>query len=168
MMWTRLKRLVTVPAAVLGMLLMLIEEHLWHGLVQLGEWLGHLPLVRQGERRIAALSPFGAMIALLAPVALAVPAKLAAVWLMATGHVVTGVVFLLGVKITGTAIVARIYTLCRPALETVAWFVRVRASVVRAKDWAHRKLNALAAWQLAQRLRSWAQAVIRGWVGSQR
>jgi hypothetical protein len=149
-----LVHLATPPLAVLAVLLLLIEEYLWDGLVRLGAWVGRLPVVRGVERRIAALPPAGAMVVLLVPAALALPVKLLAVWLMAAGHLVTGVIVLLSAKVTATAFVARVYTLCEPALATVPRFVRLRDSILRAKDWAHRKLEATLAWRLAQRFRT--------------
>lgn len=150
-----LKRLVTPPLAFVGVLLLLIEEKLWHGLVRLGEWTGTLPLVRNVERRIANLPPYGAVAALFGPALLILPVKLAAVWFVTKGHVASGLMVLLGAKITATAIVARIYTLCEPALEMVPWFVRMRDAILRGKDWAHRKLEAFVGWQSVKELRDW-------------
>ena len=155
MIWRIFKRLVTPPLAFVGAVLLLVEESLWHGLVRLGEWTGTLPLVRNVERHIVALPPYGAVAALFGPAVLILPIKVVAVWLMATGHISSGIMVLLGAKLSGTAIVARIYTLCKPALEMVPWFVRVRAAILRAKDWAHRKLEAFATWRLVQHLRHW-------------
>ena len=156
-----LRRLVSPPLAFLAVLAMLAEEYLWKGLVRLGAWAGRLPLVRRVERRIAALPPAGAVAMLFAPVGLAVPAKLAAVWAIANGHALLGLGVLLGVKICGTAIVARIYTLCEASLMTVGWFVRLRAAILAAKAWAHRKLEATAAWRTAQRLRDGLRRLLR-------
>ncbi len=156
-----LRRLVSPPLAFFAVVAMLVEEYLWKGLVRLGVRVGRLPPVRRVERRIAALPPSGAMAVLLTPVGLAVPAKLAAVWTIANGHALMGLGVLLAVKVCGTAIVARIYTLCEASLMTVGWFVRLRAAIIAAKTWAHRKLEATAAWRAAQRVRDGLRRLLR-------
>ena len=144
------KRLIMAPLVVMGVLLMLVEEHLWDWLVAFGRWLGHLPLLRIAEARLRALPPRLAACALLLPVACIFPIKVLAVWLMATGHWGLGLTVLLTAKVVGTAVVARIYTLCEPALTQLRWFVHLRARIMDAKDWAHRRLEVWAVWQMAR------------------
>ncbi len=146
-----IKRLLTPPLVVLAVALVLFEEHLWLWLVRLGEWAGGKPLIRVVEARIAALPPAAALAMLLLPAGLILPIKLVAVWLMARGDVLTGLAVLVAAKVGGTALVARIYMLCEPALATIPWFVRLRARLLRAKDWAHRRLESWPAWRLARR-----------------
>ncbi|MDA8231355.1 MAG: hypothetical protein M0006_08450 [Magnetospirillum sp.] len=146
-----LKRLVTPPLVVLAVVVVLFEEYLWRWLARVGAWLGALPVVRGVERRVAELPPAAALAVLLTPASLAIPVKLAAVWMLASGHAVLGLEVLISAKVVGTALVARIYTLCEPALSTIPWFVRLRGRVIAAKDWAHRKLEATAAWRIGRR-----------------
>ena len=162
------RRIATLPLVMLAVAVVLLEEYLWEGLVQLGAWAGRAAPVRALERRIAALPPAGAVPALLAPAVLAVPAKLAAVWLIAGGHAVLGIAMLLAVKLVATAIVARIYTLCEPALSTVGWFVRLRGRILAIKGWAHRKLEATLAWRIARRTIDGIRALAARWRGGRR
>lgn len=161
-----LKHFLTMPLAALGVLAMLIEEFLWDLLVAFGNWLGSLEFLRNVEVRIRALPPAAAGVALLAPVTFFFPVKVLAVYAMASGHIGLGLMVLLTAKVVGTAMVARIYTLCEPALMTMTWFVRVRGWILAAKDWAHRKLESWPPyrWMRRQlyRMRCALKRILRG------
>jgi len=148
----RLRKILLSPLAVLGVLLMLAEEQLWTALVALGQRLGRLLVIRSFERRIRELPPNWAALALLAPVAFVLPIKILAVWIMSTGRWGLGIGVLLSAKIAGTAVIARIYTLCEPALSTLTWFVHLRTWFLGAKDWAHKRLNSLVLWRRSRLL----------------
>ena len=158
---TELKRLLMMPLAALGVLAMLVEEFLWDMLVAFGNFLGSLETLHEVEARLKALPPPAASFALLAPVALIFPVKLLAVYTMATGHFGLGLLVLLSAKIIGTALVARIYTLCEPALLTMHWFVRIRGWVIQAKNWAHRKLDTWVLYRLLRRAVNRARTAFR-------
>jgi len=144
--------LLSIFVVPLGVALMLLEEYLWRGLKALMARLGRLAPIARIEARIAALPPAGAAAVFLIPGALALPFKLAAVWAMTQGHLALGLLVLLTAKLIATALFARLYTLCKPALMTVAWFVRLHDAINRAKAWAHAKLNSFSPWRLARRL----------------
>ena len=154
------KRVLTPPLVGLAVVLMLVEESLWHGLVRLGAWVGHWRPVAAVERRLAALPPWACLAVLLLPVALGVPVELFALWLM-TSHPAGGLALLVAAKLGPTALVARLYTVCEAQLVTIGWFVRVRDGILAAKNWAHRRLEALPAWRLAHTLLAHA----RRWLG---
>lgn len=118
-------------------LLWLLEELLWDGINWLEAKLSILRQVRAIEAWVAKRSPWQAAFLMLAPGALLVPAKLAGVWLLARGHVMIGVASILAAKLIGTAIVARMYKLCRHALLTLAWFAWCHAGVMRIRAWVH-------------------------------
>ena len=144
------KKILMAPLAVLGVLAMLVEEWLWGRLVAFGHWIGQMPVLRTVEARLRVLSPNMAACALLFPVLLILPVKILAVWIMSTGRWGLGVTVLLSAKVAGTALVARIYTVCEPALSTLLWFVHTRAWFLDAKDWAHRRLESWELWRLAR------------------
>ncbi len=148
---TTFKRILTAPLAVLGVLLMLLEERIWDALVALGEWVGRLPVLCRIQDRVRALPPKWAACALFFPVLLVLPIKVLAVWIMSTGRIWSGLGVLLSAKLAGTALVARIYTLCEPALACLPWFVRLRAWFLHAKDWAHHRLDSWSMWRLVRR-----------------
>jgi hypothetical protein len=150
-----------IPPAVL---LLLLEEVIWAGLKALMARLGRLPLVARLEARIQTLPPMGAAALFLAPGAAMLPFKLLALWAMAQGHFLWGLLVLLAAKLTATALFARIYTLCKPTLMTVPWFVRLHDWINGVKAWAHARLNGWRVWRLARRsmgrVRSWAARLV--------
>ena len=158
------KRILLAPLVTLGVILMLVEEHLWDALVAFGIWLGRLPLLYRVETGLRSLPPKWAAVALFLPVALIFPVKVLAVWVMSTGRWGLGLTVLLTAKLVGTAMVARIYTLCEPALSQLPWFLRLRGMFLRAKHWAHVRLEG---WVLWRQVRRWGHrakaAVIAAW-----
>lgn len=145
-------RLLSTVLVPVGVLLMLAEEYLWRGLKALMAQFGRLPLVARVETHIAALSPGWAAVVFLVPGIVLFPFKLAALWAMANGHLIWGLIVLLMAKLTATALFARLYTLCSPALMTVPWFVRLHGMMTRAKAWAHARLESWGIWQRAHRI----------------
>ncbi|SEH24819.1 hypothetical protein [Magnetospirillum fulvum] len=144
--WTSV---LTVPFAVL---LMLFEEYLWGWLKSLMARLGRLASIARIEAVIVALPPKAAAVVFLLPALLILPVKLAAVWAIASGHFLFGLVVLVTAKLAATALFARLYTLCRPALMTFGWFVWLHDIILRAKNWAHARLESWAAWRQAKAL----------------
>ncbi|MBI3446010.1 MAG: hypothetical protein HY055_11795, partial [Magnetospirillum sp.] len=76
-----------VPLAVL---VMLVEEYLWRGLKSLMARLGRLPVIARVETHIQALPPRWAAAIFLIPGIVLFPFKLAALWAMANGHLLWG------------------------------------------------------------------------------
>jgi hypothetical protein len=146
----------------LAALLILFEEWGWEPLQA-----GIARLVRalrldSLERRIARLPPYVALVVTFAPVLLALPVKLAAVWLIARGQALLGLVLIVGVKVIGTAVLARLFALTRPTLMQLAWFARLHGRWMAWKsallDWA----RATPAWQSAQALVEQLRQALRG------
>lgn len=106
-------------------LILLFEEWGWVPMQRALSWIGGLPILRWGEAAIKRSSPFGAFIWLAVPVMHAFFLKLVGWALIADGHFIAGVLFLLVVKLISTAIVAYIFHLVRPTLLTLPWFARL-------------------------------------------
>jgi hypothetical protein len=75
---------------------------------------------------------------------------------MARGHAAAGVAIIVAAKIVGTAIVARIFAVCRPALLTVRWFRRIYEWIGRVKKRLYDAIKAMPAWATAVR---WKNAI---------
>lgn len=150
--WKRLKRLAAWPLA----LLILFEEWGWEplqrGLARIGRALGLAWL----EAAIGRLPPYAALSVLLLPSLLLLPVKLTALWLIGRGHAVLGMAVIVLAKVVGTAIVARLFTLTRPALMRLAWFERL---YVRWTAWK----DALLAYARASWPWRWGRVVKRHW-----
>ena len=156
------RRLVSIVLVPLGVVLMLFEEYLWRGLKALMARLGRLPAVARVETRIAALSPLWAAAVFVVPGVAMLPLELAALWAMASGHFLAGVLALGTAKLMTTALFARLYTLCQPSLMTVWWFARLHDGLTDAKHWAHARLEAWGVWRVARRTITRLRAVVRG------
>jgi hypothetical protein len=68
-------------------------------------------------------------------------------WLTGTGHPLAGACILIGAKLVGTAVLARLFALCRPSLLTVNWFRRVYEGIGRVKQ----RLYSSGPWQAVVR-----------------
>lgn len=136
----------------------LFEEWGWEPLQALMARIARLPPLAWLERRIARLPSYAALLVLAVPALAAVPVKLAAVWLVTSGHALGGLLLLLVVKLGGTALLARLFALTRPALMRLAWFARWYA------HWLDWKTELLAwvrtswAWRNAAEIKQWVHA----------
>ncbi|WP_233259723.1 hypothetical protein [Ramlibacter sp. WS9] len=118
------RRLLRHTFTALVAVVLLFEEWGWVPLAALLARLARLPLFAWLERRIAALPPWAAMATFALPALALLPVKLMALFLIGKGHALMGVGVLVGAKLLGTALLARLFTLTQPALMKLAWFAR--------------------------------------------
>jgi len=143
-------RLINGLFAWLLALLILFEEWGWEPLQRMLAWVARLPGLRWVEARIKTLSPYGALAILMLPTLLLLPVKLLALWLMGQGQVMLGTLVIVGAKLVGTAIVARLFSLTKDALLQLAWFARF---YVRWTGWKNALLAQVRAswpWRLGR------------------
>ena len=133
-----------------------LEEWVWDEMLAFMAWLGRLPPIHWVEVQIGKLPPYAALIAFVIPGAILLPFKLAAFWLIAHGHGVYGLWVFVVAKIIGTAFLARIFSLTRPALLTIGWFRKVYFAIIGWKERLYAYVRALPAYQ---RIRAWARAM---------
>ena len=139
-------------------LLILFEEWGWEPLQRALAWVGRLPGLRWLETRICALPPYAALALFLLPTAMLLPVKLLALWLIGQGKVWAGTLVILGAKLVGTAIVARLFALTQPALMQLAWFARLFARWVSWKEALLAQVRASWPWRLGRVLKHrWKQ-----------
>lgn len=162
---TLARRLVGWLAAPLRLLLALVilfEEWGWQPLQDLMARIGRLPVLRHLERGIAQLPPYAALVVFLLPGLALLPVKLGAVWLIGHGQKLLGLGVIVLAKLLGTAVVARLFTLTRPALMRLAWFASLHARWSRWKqallDW----VRASMLWRQARALRARLRRAWRG------
>jgi hypothetical protein len=161
-----LNSIVTPPLMFVAALLLFIEEVLWELAKRLMAQIGRLPLVHALEAWIARLPPWGAATVFLLPGLLLLPVKIGALWLIAHGHGLLGLQLIVAAKLTGTALVARIFTLTRPALMTLRWFAVTHDFIMRWRARLYAFITASAAWrrlsQLRAQVRAWASRLKPG------
>lgn len=139
-------RLLQLPLA----LLVLFYDWGWETLSHVFDWLARRPLWRSLESAIRRLPPWGAMLVFLVPTLLLFPIKLAALWLIAQGQHVVGVLVIVAAKLVGTAIVARLFALTQPALLTLRWFARAYYWFVPWKDLWFEAIRASWPWRVGR------------------
>lgn len=150
--WGLLRALVRVPLA----LIILFEEWGWEPLQRVLAWIGDWPGLRWIERVIRRLPSWAALLVFAAPTVLLLPIKLVALWLMGHGHAAWGVGVVIAAKVIGTAVVARLFTLTKPALMRMAWFARLYARWSVWKEGLLAWVRASAVWQVSRR---WSQRI---------
>ena len=159
-----LKKLFLPPMVILAAAIMFFEEWLWDRLTAFMAWVARARIFRWLEARLAALPPYGAMAVFLVPGAMLLPVKIAALYLMTRGHPGGGLLIILAAKVIGTAIVARIFTVCRPALLTVRWFRRFYEWIVRVKNRLYTAIKSMPAWATAVRWKNAIRKAVRAWL----
>ncbi|WP_254442227.1 hypothetical protein [Duganella vulcania] len=106
----------------LAALLLLLEDWLWdvgmRALNRLSAW----PPPHRLEAWIRTLCPYAALTLFVLPALRLFPVKLLALWAMARGHALPGLLVIVLARLGGAAAVARIFLLTRPVLLTIAWF----------------------------------------------
>ncbi len=131
-------------------LVILFEEWGWEPLQRALAWVGRLPVLRRLEQRTRTLPPYGALALFLLPTVALLPVKLLALWLIGHGQVISGTLVILGAKLVGTAIVARLFTLTRPALMRLAWFAQVYTRWLNWKEALLTQVRASWPWRLGR------------------
>ncbi len=124
-------------------------------------WLAQLRFVIRLEDFVASLPPYAILALLAAPFALAEPAKLYALILFATGHVIVGLVVFVLAYLVSFVIVERIYSAGRTKLRTILWFARLMDWLVGFRDRLIAWAKATQAWAFAVRIRRRGAEVAR-------
>lgn len=146
-------------------LVILFEEWGWRPLAAALASFARLKPIAALEAAIARLPPWPALLVFALPSVLLLPLKLAALWLIAKGHVVAASALFVGAKIAGTAVVARLFQLTRPALMQLAWFAWTYETVMPWKEALIARVRASAVWQAGHRIKVWLAAEMRAlWV----
>ncbi len=160
------KRLLTPPLLVAATVFLGIEELQWR-LAAVYALIARLPVLRQGEAWVRTVRPYPALLLLALPALALAPIKLLALYWLAGGHPTLGLATILGAKVAGTAFVARLYQLTRPALTSIGWFAWGEAQVLRLRRAAYDLWrNSAAVRWLRPRWQAWRQRVRaagRGW-----
>jgi len=159
-----LKRILTTILLGVAAIVIAAEELLWQ-FAKVYALLGKLPVFRSIEAWITRLPPYGSLVLLGLPAVALAPVKLLAFYWLASGHALLGGGTIITAKIAGTALVARLYQLTRPALVRIRWFAFCEEQVLRLRaaayeTWANsavgrlaiRRLRAMREW-----LRVWRQ-----------
>jgi hypothetical protein len=139
---------------VIAALLVLFEEWGWKPLSQALAGLARYAPVALIERWVAALPPYGALAVFALPTAILLPLKFVAVWLLAAGHYWSATGLFVAAKLASTALIARIFTLAKPALMQISWFNRAYTWFVPWKDAFFATIRASWTWRYGRMLKN--------------
>lgn len=156
-------RIVQVPLAII----IVFEEWGWRPLVELLGRLARLRPLAMAEAAVARLPPYPALAVFVLPSLLLLPLKLLALWLIAHGHVLMASLLFVGAKLVGTALVARIFMLTRPALMQLGWFARIYNVIMPWKEAITAQVRASWAWRYGRvvkaRVKQAAKSLVLRW-----
>lgn len=139
---------------VLAALILLFEEWGWRPLAEALAYLSRFKVWARMEQAIAALPPYGALVALAVPTSVLFPLKLLAVFLIAQGKVVAASMLFVGAKIASTALIARIFLLTKPSLMQIGWFARIYDFVMPWKEALFARIRASWAWRYGRMVKT--------------
>ena len=134
-------------------LVILFEEWGWEPLQRVLARIGAWPGLRWVETAIRRLPPYAALGLFALPTLMLLPVKLGALWLIGQGQVVAGAVAIVVAKLVGTAVVARLFTLTRPALMRLKWFSALHGHWTRWKNALLERVRASRPWRAARVLK---------------
>lgn len=151
-------------------LLLLFEEWGWEPLARVLTRLAKLPLWARLECYIQGLPRWAALLVFGLPVLALLPVKLLAIYLFSSGHKLLGLGLLLGAKLLGTAIVARLFQLTQPALMQFEWFAHWYPRWKTWKDGMIAQIRTSAVWQQGRKVKAQVREVmasVRRWWASE-
>ncbi|MDR6537827.1 hypothetical protein [Variovorax soli] len=146
-------KLLRAVAAALLVPLLLFEEWGWDPLAAWVARLAALPFWARLETTVRALPPWAALLVFLVPAVMLLPIKMLALLLLGSGHPGSAVLLLVGAKIAGTAIVARLFQLVEPALMRTRLFARWYPPWKLWKDETLGRAYQSAPWRGVRRLK---------------
>jgi hypothetical protein len=152
--WSLVRAPVMLVLQVLAALIVLFEEWGWKPLSDLLARLAKFAPIAALERWIAGLSPYGALCVFAVPMAFLFPLKLVAVWLLAQGRAGAATALFVSVKLVSTALLARIFTLTKPALMQIEWFARAYNWFVPWKDALFTTIRESFTWRYGRMLKT--------------
>ncbi len=152
--WSIARGPIIAALQVLAALIVLFEEWGWKPLSELLARLAKFAPIALIERWIAGLGPYGALVVFALPTTLLLPLKFLAMWLLAQGKVWTATGLFAGAKVASTALVARIFTLTKPALMQLGWFARAYNWFVPWKDALFAQIRSSWVWRYGRMVKT--------------
>ena len=149
-------------------LVLVFEEWGWEPLSAAMARLSKLRVWAWIEHRIASLPRWAALLVLGVPMLALLPVKLLALYLLGHGHILLSVAILVGSKLAGTAVVARLFQLTQPTLMQFGWFARWYPRWKTWKDGVLDRVRQSLAWRAVRRLKAGTKRTVRRWRSGRR
>ncbi|MEQ1671890.1 MAG: hypothetical protein ABL893_13590 [Hyphomicrobium sp.] len=152
--WSIARGPIVFVLQVLAALIVLFEEWGWKPLSEALHWLAKFAPVAALERWIASLRPYPSLFVFALPTTVLLPLKFVAMWLLAAGQYWAATGLFIAAKIASTALVARIFTLTKPALMQIGWFAKSYNWFVPWKDAFFTTIRASWPWRYGRMVKN--------------
>ncbi|MGP0060509.1 MAG: hypothetical protein ACLPID_14585 [Beijerinckiaceae bacterium] len=126
-------------------------------------WLARIRLVLRLEAVFVHLSPYVILALLLIPYVSAEPAKVYALYLMGTGHLITGGAMLAAAYLVSLVLVEQIYQAGKTKLRTIAWFATAVDWLFDFRDQLFDWMKSTRAWIALARLEGYVRETVSRW-----
>lgn len=130
--------------------ILLFEEWLWDTLKVVGQKLAVTFHLQRIERFIGHCKPYPSLVIFVGSSFIVTPFNLYALYMIAHGLVVQGIILEIAMKLISTLIVSRVFTLTKPKLLQITWFEYCYNEIMTAINWAHAKIKQSNAYVKAQ------------------
>jgi hypothetical protein len=164
-MFKLIRSILLWPFKALAFLYIVFVEWGWEPLARFISKLARYRWMAWLERSIRQAPPWLALVLFITPTLILLPFKLLALWLIAHGQKLLGIVALILAKIVGTAFVAWLFKLTQPALMQLPWFARIYPRVKLWKDRWVAYVRDSEFWQWAHMLRVSIRKIVKGTLG---
>jgi len=136
------------PLAQIAVAVYLVLDSLFRTLFRpISRWLAKLGLVIRLEALIARLPAYCVLALLALPFVIAEPAKIYAIYLITSGHVMAGLVLLIAAYLVSVLVVDRIFTAGKAKLVTIPWFAKLWTWISDYKERLLTWMKTTAAWK---------------------
>jgi len=139
----RIRRFVKPVIAVLAIAYFLIDAVFLSIIRPLASRLAKLPVFAQVGAWVASLGPYPTLALFILPVVILEPVKPVGAYLMASGHVLEGVLLIVVGEILKITLVERLFHFSRDKLLSISWFARGYDVVTHQLEW----VKSLPAWK---------------------
>lgn len=127
--------------------------------------LSRLALFQRIGAGVARLPPYGVLVLLAIPFVVVEPFKVLALYWIATGLVIRGVLLLIAAYFVSILTLDSLYQAGHGQLMKIGWFARLIKWIVELRDWALGWVRSTPAWKWAAAraasVRDWARSLVR-------
>ena len=135
-------------------LVVIFEEWLWEILAFAGQRLSTLLRLEKFDEWLVHAKPKQALMAFLLPLVIITPFNLFALFLLAHGAIIQGLLLEIAIKLSGTLLIARIFHLVKPALLTYAWLNYLYQKITRLLNWARYLITNTTFYRLSLKIKA--------------
>jgi hypothetical protein len=114
-------------------------------------WIVTFPLVLRLQKFAAGLPPYGILGLMAVPFVLGEPAKIYGLYLVTTGHWITGLVVLALAYFATLILVERLYAAGEAKLRTIRWFAYLMDWLIAVRDHLHEWAKSTQIWAEAEK-----------------